>query len=119
MNGLEGLSPYLVMILLGFLPSEIWRLLGLVVAHGIDESSEVVVWVRAVATAVLAGVIAKLVVLAPGVLADVPLAVRIGAILCGFLAFLTIRRSVFVGVLVGEVALVAGALAFGMQGFGG
>jgi hypothetical protein len=34
----------------------------------------------------------------------------LGAVTTGFLAFLIVRRSVFVGVLVGEVALVLGAL---------
>jgi hypothetical protein len=31
----------------------------------------------------------------------------------GFLAFLLVRRSAFVGVLVGEAVLVGGVLAFG------
>jgi hypothetical protein len=38
--------------------------------------------------------------------------VRLVALACGFLAFLLIRRSAFAGVLIGEAALVAGALAF-------
>jgi len=41
------------------------------VAHGLDEGSELVVWVRAVATALLAGVIAKIILFPPGGLADV------------------------------------------------
>ena len=36
MTNLE-LSPYLVLILVGFLPNEIWRALGLVVARGLNE----------------------------------------------------------------------------------
>jgi hypothetical protein len=44
----------------GFLPNEIWRMLGIVVAHGLDEGSELVIWVRAVATALLGGVVAKI-----------------------------------------------------------
>ena len=53
------LWPYLVLILVGFLPNEIWRLLGLMLVRGLDEDSQIIVWVRAVATAVLAGVIAN------------------------------------------------------------
>ena len=49
--------PYLVLILVGFLPNEIWRLLGLVLARRLNEGAEILVWVRAVATAILAGVI--------------------------------------------------------------
>jgi hypothetical protein len=105
------LLPYLVLILVGFLPTEIWRMLGLVVARGLDEESELVVWVRAIAVAVLAGVIAKLIMVPPGALAAVPLAVRLAAIGAGFAAFLLVRRSVFAAVMVGETVLVVGAAA--------
>jgi branched-subunit amino acid transport protein AzlD len=114
MTALAEMSPYLVLILVGFLPSDLWRLLGVVVARGVDEESEIIIWVRAVAVAVLAGVIAKLVLFPPGALAGVPLALRLTAITCGFAAFLLVRRSVFVGVLVGEVALVGGAMIVGL-----
>ena len=113
MNAFAELAPYLVMIGAGFLPNEVWRMLAIVVAHGIDESSELLVWVRAVATAVLAGVIAKILLFPPGVLADVPMVVRMLAIAAGFLAFL-VRRSVFAGVLCGEAVLILGAYGLGM-----
>jgi Branched-chain amino acid transport protein (AzlD) len=100
--------PYVVLILVGFLPNEVWRVLGLALARGLNEESELVVWSRAVATAILAGVIAKLIVFPSGDLADMPLSLRVGAAVCGFIAFLAIKRSVFVGVLVGELVLVAG-----------
>jgi hypothetical protein len=107
---MSELWPYLILLLVGFLPNEIWRWLGVIAARGLDEDSEIVVWVRAVATAVLAGVIAKLTIFAPGALASVPLAVRLSAVAIGFLAFLLVRRSAFVGVATGEAALVLGAL---------
>ena len=102
-------AAYVALILVGFLPNEIWRWLGVVFARGLDEGAEILVWVRAVATAILAGVIAKLTLFAPGVLATVPTPVRLAAVAIGFLAFVAIRRSVFAGVLAGEAALVAGA----------
>jgi Branched-chain amino acid transport protein (AzlD) len=108
MNGYEGLWGYLVLVLVGFLPADIWRLLGVLLGRGIDEESELMVWVRAVATAVLAGVIAKIVFFPPGSLAAMPLSVRLMAIACGFLAFLLVRRSVFAGLAVGEAVLIAG-----------
>ena len=105
------LGPYLALILVGFLPNEVWRLLGLLVARGLNEESEIVVWVRAVATAILAGVIAQLLATNSGALAAVPLSVRVAAVVAGFLAFLLIRRSVFAGVAVGEAVLIVGAVA--------
>ena len=113
MSGLGELSPYLVLLLVGFLPTEVWRMFGVVVARGIDEESELVVWVRAIAIAVLAGVIAKLTLFPPAALATVPAAVRVGAVMIGLLGFLVIRRSVFAGVAIGEIALLIGALFAG------
>ena len=107
------LAAYLVLLLVGFLPSDVWRLLGVVVARGIDEQSELILWVRAVAIAVLAGVIAKLALFPPGALAGVPLSVRLAAIAGGFLAFVLARGSVFVGVAAGELMLVAGGALLG------
>ena len=104
---------YLVLLVAGFLPNEVWRWLGVIFATGLNEDSEILVWVRGIATAILAGVIAKLTLFAPGVLATVPLGVRVAAILIGFAAFLAVRRSVLAGVIAGEIALVAGGLMFG------
>lgn len=108
MNGYEGLWGYVVLLMVGFLPSDIWRLLGVLISRGIDEESELLVWVRAVATAVLAGVIAKILFFPPGALATMPLSIRLAAIGCGFAAFLFARRSVFAGLVVGEAVLIAG-----------
>jgi hypothetical protein len=110
---LAEIGPYLALILVGFLPNEVWRVLGLVVVRGLSEDSQIIVWVRAVATAILAGVMAQLIMTTTGALAAIPLFVRIGAAALGFVAFLAIKRSVFVGVLVGELAFLAGAWWWG------
>ena len=107
---MNELAPYLILILVGFLPNELWRMLGLVLARGLNENSQIVLWSRAVATAILTGVVAKLIFFAPGDLASVPLGVRVGAAAVGFAAFLAVRRSVFVGVMTGEAILVGAGL---------
>ena len=98
----------LVLVIAGFLPNEIWRMVGLWFVSGIDEGSEVLVWVRAVATAILAGVIAQILVQPPGALASVPDALRYGAVVAGFAVFLLTRRSIFAGVVSGEIVMIAG-----------
>lgn len=108
------MEPYLALVLLGFLPSEVWRWIGIAVGRGLDENSEFILWVRAVATALIAGVVARIVLIPPGALAGVPLEVRLLALGGGFLAFLLIRRSALAGVLAGEALLVGGALAYGV-----
>lgn len=108
---LTDLWPWLLLVAVGFLPNEAWRMLGVVAARGVDETSELIVWVRAVATATLTGVVSKVVVFAPGALATVPLAVRIAAAGCGIAAFLLLRQSVAAAILTGVTALLAGIWA--------
>jgi branched-subunit amino acid transport protein len=98
----------LVLVVAGFLPNEVWRMIGLWLGGGVDEGSEVLIWVRAVATAILAGVIAQILVQPPGALASVPDWLRYDAVAVGFVAFMLTRRSIFAGVVCGEVAMVAG-----------
>lgn len=41
-----------VLFVAGVVPNQIWRMLGLWFGGGIDEGSELLVWVRAIATAI-------------------------------------------------------------------
>jgi hypothetical protein len=111
-GALDELWPFLVLIMVGFLPNEIWRAFGLLMARGLNEDSEIVLWSRAVATATLAGVIAKLILFSNGSLAAIPLSVRLTATAIGFAVFVVGRRSVFAGVAAGEAALLIGGYLF-------
>ena len=111
---LQDIGPVFALLLVGFLPNEIWRIAGLVLVRGLDEHSQIITWVRAVATAMLAGVLAQLVLSTTGALALIPVTVRIGAALIGFAAFMAARRSVFAGVAAGELAVMAGAYWYGL-----
>ena len=62
MSALGDLAPYAMLVLVGFLPNEVWRMLGVVLARGLDENSQIIVFARAIATAILTGVVGKLVV---------------------------------------------------------
>ena len=110
MSGLGAYAPYALLILVGFLPNEVWRMLGVALARGLDEGSEIIVFARAVATAILTGVVGKLVIFSPGALADVPLWVRLVATAIGLAAFVLSRRSVLAGVVAATAAIMAGML---------
>jgi len=111
---LDGpLWPYLALLLFAFLPTEIWRWLAVAFARRIDADSPMLDWVRAVATALLAGVVAKLIVTPPGVLAAAPLAVRVGALAVTLAVILSRRSLVIPAVLAGEAALIGGVWLFG------
>jgi branched-subunit amino acid transport protein AzlD len=113
MSALGDLAPYALLILVGFLPNEAWRMLGVVLARGLDEDSQIIVFARATATAILTGVVGKLVIFAPGALASVSVTVRIGAAALGLVAYWLARRSVLAGVVAATLAVMAGMLLFG------
>ncbi len=101
--------PYLALLLFAVLPTEIWRWLAVAFARRLDEDSPWLEWVRLVATALLAGVVAKLVLTPPGALAAVPLAVRLAALGSAVAIVLIDRRKVMLAVIVGEALLIGGA----------
>ena len=83
-------------------------MMGLWLGAGLDEGSELLVWVRAVATAILAGVIAQILIQPPGALASVPEWLRFSAVAGGCIVFILARRSILAGVVSGELLMLAG-----------
>jgi hypothetical protein len=82
-------------------------MVGLWLGGGVEEGSELLVWVRAVATAILAGVIAQI-LQPPGALASVPDWLRYAAVAAGSAVFMVTRRSTLAGVIGGELVMLAG-----------
>lgn len=105
--------PYLALFLFAVLPTEIWRWLAVVFARGLGAESALLDWVRAVATALLAGIVAKLIVSPPGALAHAPLLVRIAALAAAVAVMAIDRRRMMLAVLMGEAVLIGGVWLFG------
>ncbi len=106
--------PYLFILLIGWLPTDIWRALGVLLSGGIDENSEMLVFVRAVATALVAAVISKLILFPAGNLAIAPIELRVFAASLGFASFIISGKRVFIGILVAESILIGGSLWMGV-----
>jgi hypothetical protein len=64
--------------------------------------------VKCVATALIAAIIAKLVLYPTGLLGEIPLWLRIGAMAAGFAAYLATRRSMVMGTIVCTAVLATG-----------
>jgi len=105
--------PYLALLLFAVLPTEIWRWLAVGFARGLKADSPLLEWVRSVATALLAGIVAKLIVSPPGALAYAPLVVRVAALAAAVAVMAVSRRRMMLAVLVGEVVLIGGVWLFG------
>lgn len=108
--------PYLFILLAGWLATDAWRFLGVYLGGRVSEDSDLLVMVRALATALVAAVIGNLIVFPSGALAAVPLEMRLAASATGFVAYLLAGRRVLVGILTAEAVLLA---CLWYIGFGG
>ena len=105
----EGLWPYIYIAIAGWLATDLWRWAGVLAGNRIDETSEVLNWVRAVATALVAAVIAKLIFFPTGTLETSPLWLRLGAVVFGAVCF-------FFGGRFRQILGIAAAIAFLVAG---
>ena len=103
--------PFLFILVAGWLATDMWRYLGVYFGGRLSEDSELLVLVRAVATALVAAVIGNLIVFPTGALAMTPLALRLGSACAGFIAYLLLGKRILIGIGVAEAVLLTGLLA--------
>lgn len=107
----EGIGSYLALFIAGFLVTAPWRFLGVYLARNLDIESEIFKWVRAVSTALVAGLVARMIVFPSGALGSVATPLRIGAFISGIAVFYLARRSMGLGILASLVILLGGQIA--------
>lgn len=108
--------PYLFILLAGWLATDAWRFMGVYLGGRISEDSQALVFVRALATALVAAVIGNLIVFPSGALAEAPLELRIFSAAAGFVAYLLAGKRVLVGILAAELVLIGGLYFIGFGG---
>ncbi|MEZ5844011.1 MAG: AzlD domain-containing protein [Hyphomicrobiaceae bacterium] len=115
MNAIDdGLGGYLAILVVAVVAHESWRWLGLALGRGIDADGALFRWVRAVSTALVAGLCLRLVLFPSGALAGITLGSRLIALAVGIAAFLLLSRTLLVGIGAGAAALLAVEGALGL-----
>lgn len=89
-----------------FVVTYMWRGLGVALGGGMSLDGPLFRWVAAVAYAMLAGLIARMIILPLGALAATPLSERLLAAAIALLVFLLSRRNMLLAVFSGAAALV-------------
>ncbi len=100
----------LYILIAGVAANAAWRLAGLVLSSGLAEEGPVIAWVKAVSTALVAGLVARIVIFPPGALAQVSTPVRAGAFVLGIAVYYAARRHLGLGILAATLSLVAAHL---------
>lgn len=106
-----GWWPFAYILIAGWLATDFWRFAGVLLGRRMSETSQAFLFVRAIATSLVAAVIARLIVFPSGALAETALALRLAAAAIGFAAFLAAGQRIAVGVGVAVAVLIAGMLA--------
>ena len=102
-----GVGYLLVLILACAAGTYLWRALGVAVAGRLDPEGEIFSWMGAVALAMIAGLVARMLIEPVGVLATTSLVERLGATACAVVMYFALtRRNLLAGVLGGCVAIV-------------
>jgi hypothetical protein len=104
----DGLWGYLILLGMAVLFHEPWRWLGLVLGRTLTIDSAGFLWVRAVATALIAALVMRLMLFPAGALGQLPVGVRIGAFCVGLAVFVLGGRRMAWGVMAGAVTLIVG-----------
>jgi branched-subunit amino acid transport protein len=88
------------------LATYLWRGSGVLLSAGIDPRGEAFTWIACVAYAIIAGVVARMLLMPTGVLAETTLVERaIGSAAALGAYYWPTKRNLFVGVAAGAVAL--------------
>lgn len=101
--------PFVFILIAGWLATDIWRWLGVIAGKRLQEGSLALMWVRAMATSLVAGVIAKLILQPTGALADFDIYLRIFAVISGFVVFLLTGKRIIYGIAIALLVLLTGA----------
>lgn len=108
----HGPWSYLLLFVAGFCATQPWRYLGVFLSRDVQEDAEILIWVRAVSTALVAGLVARMVLLPPGALGAVAPELRLGAFALGIAGFYLSGRRLIVGVFGSAAALIAAQYLF-------
>lgn len=87
----------------------LWRGLGVLLSGRINPQSAMFEWVSCVAYALVAGLIARIIVMPSGLLAQTALMDRLLACAVALIAYNLARRNMFVGLVCGVIFFVGAA----------
>lgn len=104
---MQDLWPYAALIAAAVVPNGVWRWIAVFATARLDDRSSAFIWVRHVATCLVAGVVAQLMIAPPGALATAPAWMRFGA-LGGAALVWVLRRNVYLAWATAVAAMIAG-----------
>ncbi|HET7598493.1 MAG TPA: AzlD domain-containing protein [Burkholderiales bacterium] len=100
-------APLWAVVLASIAATYLWRGLGVLLSGRMRIDSALFNWVTCIAYAMIAGLIARVIVMPTGLLGETLLVQRLIACALALGAFYASRRNLFVGVITGMLVLIA------------
>ncbi len=97
---------WLHMVVAGALVTYAWRAAGVLLVSRIDPQGMALTWVRAVATALVAALVARMLFTPSGLLAHTALPARFGAMVIGTIAWRIAGRRIEAGIAAAVIAFL-------------
>ncbi len=94
---MKELGVYGAILVAGFAVTYVWRFLAVLAIGRLDAESDLLLWVRAVATALVAALVMRLVTAPAGLLAQASIPAMLGALGVGIAAFQFAGKRVEIG----------------------
>jgi Branched-chain amino acid transport protein (AzlD) len=110
MSGWQG---FFTLLAIAVLVHEPWRWAGYVLGRRLNPDDEIFKWVKAVSTALVAALAARLLLFPSGALAGIPLWLRIAAFALGLAVFYASGKAAWKGVCAGAALIGVGKLVVG------
>lgn len=102
------MNTLIVLVIACALATYVWRGLGAAISGRVRAEGPLFTWLGCVAYAMLAGLVARIVIMPLGALEATELWQRLGSAAIALAAyFLLTRKNLFVGVIAGGVAIIA------------
>ena len=95
-----------VLLVLALIGTFLLRAFGVIGAGRIEQEMAVFRWIGCVAFAIAAGLMAKILFIPSGILAEASLMSRLGGVALGLLAFFVFGRRLFIGLSAGLVTFL-------------
>ncbi len=101
----------ITMFFAGWVATYMWRFAGASLVRSIKPSGQLMLWVRAVAIAIVAALCTKIALTPPQIVAETYLASRIASMAAGIVGFYAFRHT-GLGVVVAVAVFIAAELIF-------
>ncbi len=101
------------MVPAGLLATYLWRALAVAAVTRIDPESDLLLWVRAVSTALVAALVVRMIIAPSGILSTIAIEHQLAAIAIGIGVFYAAKRSTQTATFATVIALAVLHMVFG------